>query len=70
MIEALLLAAAEPVMTAIDAERAFAADAQKTEGLLGVGVVKPDAGLDRASLAAMTNVAALVMNSPDAYTVK
>lgn len=29
MIEALLLAAAEPAMTAIDAERAFAADAQK-----------------------------------------
>ena len=29
MIEALLLAAAEPSMTAIDAERAFAADAQK-----------------------------------------
>ncbi|HET9353223.1 MAG TPA: hypothetical protein VFO32_04435 [Sphingomicrobium sp.] len=30
MIEALLLAAAEPAMTAIDAERAFAADAQKS----------------------------------------
>jgi len=29
MIEALLLAAAEPAMTAIDAERAFAAEAQK-----------------------------------------
>ena len=29
MIEALLLAAAEPAMTAIDAERAFVADAQK-----------------------------------------
>ena len=30
MIEALLMLAAEPAMTAIDAERAFAADAQKT----------------------------------------
>lgn len=30
MIEALLLAAAEPAMTAIDAERAFAAEAQKS----------------------------------------
>jgi hypothetical protein len=29
MIEALLIAAAEPAMTSIDAERAFAADAQK-----------------------------------------
>ncbi len=29
MIEALLIAAAEPAMTAIDAERAFPADAQK-----------------------------------------
>lgn len=29
MIEALLLAAAEPAMTAVDAERAFVADAQK-----------------------------------------
>jgi hypothetical protein len=29
MIETLLIAAAEPAMTAIDAERAFAADAQK-----------------------------------------
>jgi hypothetical protein len=48
----------------------FAADAQKAEALLGVGVVKPDPALDRAALAAMTSVAALVMSSPDAYTVR
>jgi Protein of unknown function (DUF1553)/Protein of unknown function (DUF1549)/Concanavalin A-like lectin/glucanases superfamily/Planctomycete cytochrome C len=48
----------------------FVRDERKAEGLLGVGVSKPDPALDRASLAAMTNVAALVMNSPDAYTVR
>ena len=48
----------------------FARDERKAESLLGVGVAKPDPSLDRASLAAMTNVAALVMNSPDAYTVR
>ncbi len=48
----------------------FAANAQKTASLLAVGVVQPDPAMDPTSLAAMTNVAALVMNSPDAYTVK
>jgi hypothetical protein len=50
--------------------RVFAANEQKTASLLDVGVVKPEEAIDRASLAAMTNVAALVMNSPDAYTVR
>ena len=48
----------------------FAHDEQKAAALLGVGVAKPDPALDRASLAAMANVAALVMSSPDAYTVR
>jgi hypothetical protein len=48
----------------------LAANEQKVAGLLAVGVVAPDPVLDRVSLAAMTNVAALVMNSPDAYTVR
>ena len=48
----------------------FSRDKQKASALLGVGVVKPDPALDRASLAAMANVAALVMSSPDAYTVR
>jgi hypothetical protein len=48
----------------------FAAKAEKAESLLRVGVVEADPSVDRATLAAMTNVAALVMNSPDAYTVR
>jgi hypothetical protein len=48
----------------------FARDDQKAAALLGVGVVKPDPRLDHASVAAMANVAALVMSSPDAYTVR
>ena len=31
---------------------------------------RADPALDRTALAALTNVAALVMNSPDAYTVR
>jgi hypothetical protein len=49
---------------------ALATNDAKVAELLKVGVVSPDPGLDRVSLAAMTNVAALVMNSPDAYTVR
>ena len=48
----------------------FARDEQKAAALLAVGVTKADPNLDRASLAAMANVAALVMSSPDAYTVR
>jgi hypothetical protein len=48
----------------------FAASEEKTAALLGIGVMKPDPALDRPSLAALTNVAALVMNSPDALTVR
>jgi uncharacterized protein DUF1553/uncharacterized protein DUF1549/concanavalin A-like lectin/glucanase superfamily protein/cytochrome c len=48
----------------------FAHDERKASALLGVGVAKRDPTLDRASLAAMANVAALVMSSPDAYTVR
>jgi hypothetical protein len=49
---------------------ALAANEAKAAELLNVGVVPADPDLDRASLAAMTNVAALVMSSPDAYTVR
>ena len=48
----------------------FAANEDKAINLLQVGVTAPDPELDAATLAAMTNVAALVMNSPDAYTVR
>jgi hypothetical protein len=49
---------------------AYADNDAKIASVLGVGVVPADTTLDRAALAALTNVAALVMNSPDAYTVR
>lgn len=49
---------------------AFAGNEAKIAGLLDVGVLPADPALDRTALAALTNVAALVMNSPDAYTVR
>ena len=49
---------------------AFADNDAKIAGVLDVGVVAADPALDRAALAALTNVAALVMSSPDAYTVR
>jgi hypothetical protein len=48
----------------------YAANEAKAASMLDVGVVAPDPTLDRATLAALTNVAAVVMNSPDAYTVR
>jgi hypothetical protein len=49
---------------------AYAGNDAKIAGVLEVGVMPADPDLDRAALAAMTNVAALVMSSPDAYTVR
>jgi hypothetical protein len=49
---------------------AYAGNDAKIAGVLDVGVVPVDPALDRTALAALTNVAALVMNSPDAYTVR
>ena len=49
---------------------AYAGNDAKTASVLDVGVVPADPALDRTALAALTNVAALVMNSPDAYTVR
>jgi hypothetical protein len=49
---------------------AYAGNDAKIASVLDVGVVPTDPGLDRATLAALTNVAALVMNSPYAYTVR
>jgi hypothetical protein len=48
----------------------FAADTAKRDALLKVGVTPADAALDATMLAALTNVAAVVMNSPDAFTVR
>ena len=49
---------------------AYAGNDAKIAGVLEVGVVPAEPALDRTALAALTNVAALVMNSPDAYTVR
>ncbi len=49
---------------------AYEGNDPKIAGVLDVGVVAPDPSLDRTQLAALTNVAALVMSSPDAYTVR
>ncbi|HEX7238187.1 MAG TPA: DUF1553 domain-containing protein [Gammaproteobacteria bacterium] len=49
---------------------AYAGNDAKIAGVLEVGVMPTDPTLDRTALAAMTNVAALVMSSPDAYTVR
>ncbi len=46
------------------------ADAAKRDALLKVGVTKADAALDPTALAALANVAGVVMNSPDAFTVR
>jgi hypothetical protein len=48
----------------------FASNEQKTRNLLQVGVTDASPDLNGAALAAMTGAASLVMNSPDAYTVR
>jgi hypothetical protein len=48
----------------------YAGNDTKIASVLDVGVTPADPALDRATLAALTNVTALVMNSPDAYTVR
>jgi hypothetical protein len=53
-----------------DQRQSYAGNDAKIAGILDVGVVPVDPALDRVKLAALTNVAALVMNSPDAYTVR
>jgi hypothetical protein len=49
---------------------AYSGNEAKIAGALEVGVVPADPALDRTALAALTNVAGLVMSSPDAYTVR
>jgi hypothetical protein len=49
---------------------AYGGNDAKIASVLDVGVTPADPALDRATLAALTNVTALVMNSPDAYTVR
>jgi hypothetical protein len=48
----------------------YAADRKKAEELVRVGVAPVDAGVDVVKMAALTNVAAAVMNTPDAYSIR
>jgi hypothetical protein len=51
-------------------ERRYASAPAEAQRLLRIGVTPPDARLDAGLLAAMTGAAALIMNSPDAYTIR
>ena len=48
----------------------FSADRDAAEKLLAVGVTRADASVDKMQLAALTNVATVVMNTPDAYSLR
>ena len=48
----------------------FAGDRDAAEKLLGAGVTPVDAGLDTVQLAALTNVTTVIMNTPDAYSLR
>jgi hypothetical protein len=48
----------------------FSADRDAAEKLLAVGVTRTDASVDKLQLAALTNVATVVMNTPDAYSLR
>jgi hypothetical protein len=48
----------------------FTADGESAAKLLKTGVAPADPQLDPVRLAAMTNLAAVVMNTPDAYTIR
>jgi hypothetical protein len=48
----------------------FAADRKKAEDLVHMGVAPLDAGVDPVKMAALTNVTAAVMNTPDAYSIR
>jgi hypothetical protein len=54
----------------IEQRGSYSGNEAKIASVLDVGVTPADPALDRATLAALTNVTALVMNSPDAYTVR
>jgi hypothetical protein len=48
----------------------FTADRPAADKLLAVGVTKPDPKLDAVRLAALTNVTTVIMNTPDAYSLR
>ena len=47
----------------------FGGDRKKAEDLVHVGVEPVDTSVDVGQMAALTNVVAAVMNSPDAYSI-
>ena len=48
----------------------FTADPAAAGQLLAVGVTRPDPRIDPLALAALTNVTTVVMNTPDAYSLR
>jgi hypothetical protein len=48
----------------------FAADRESARKLVAVGVTPVDTGVDVGQLAALTNVTTVVMNTPDAYSLR
>ena len=48
----------------------YAADREAAVQLLNVGVTPVDTSLDPVQLAALTNLTTVVMNTPDAYTLR
>jgi hypothetical protein len=48
----------------------FSADGDAARALVKVGVTPVPAGVDPVQLAALTNVVTVVMNTPDAYTLR
>jgi hypothetical protein len=48
----------------------YRADLVAARALAAIGVTPPDATVDRVQLAAFTNLVAVIMNSPDAYTLR
>ena len=43
---------------------------ENAEAFVSIGITEVDPSIDRPRLAALTSVAALIMNSPDAYTIR
>jgi hypothetical protein len=48
----------------------FATNRKKAEDLVHIGVAQVDGTVDTVKMAALTNVTAAVMNTPDAYSIR
>jgi hypothetical protein len=66
-----LIQEVRPIRAYFDAQvRRFSEDRDAAAKLLQTGVTPVDSTLDPVRLAALTNVTAVIMNTPDAYTVR